>query len=62
MGSFEKNKLKEQLAKDIKNYLEKGGVVNKLPVCPEVTKIKKEIDRKYFNKFYKGLLQSERPL
>ena len=45
MGSFEKNKLKEQLAKDIKNYLEKGGVVNKLPVCPEVTKIKKEIDR-----------------
>ena len=51
MGSFEKNKLKEQLAKDIKNYLEKGGVVNKIPVSPEVTKIKKEIDKKYFNKF-----------
>ena len=32
MGSFEKNKLKEQLAKDIKDYLEKGGVVNKFPV------------------------------
>tara|TARA_R100001460_G_scaffold44048_2_gene80560 strand:+ start:3141 stop:3296 length:156 start_codon:yes stop_codon:yes gene_type:complete len=51
MASFEKDRLKEQLAKDIKSYLEKGGVINKLPVCPEVTKIKKEIDRKYFNRF-----------
>ena len=51
MASFEKDRLKEQLAKDNRSYLEKGGVINKLPVCPEVTKIKKEIDRKYFNRF-----------
>jgi len=50
-NSFDKNKYIDQLHKDMDNYFKKGGEVTKLPMSPEVVKIRKDINKKYFNKF-----------
>ena len=49
--SFDKSKFVDQLYKDINIYLKKGGRVDKLPMSPDVVKIRKDINKKYFNKF-----------
>jgi len=50
-NSFDKNKYIDQLHKDMDNYFKKGGEITKLPMSPEVVKIRKDINKKYFNKF-----------
>jgi hypothetical protein len=50
-NSFDKNKYVDQLHKDMEQYFKKGNSVTKLPMSPEIVKMRKDINSKFFNKF-----------
>lgn len=50
--SFDKAKFIDQLYKDMNIYLKKGGKVEKLPLSPEAVKIRKDINKQFFNKSF----------
>jgi len=50
-NSFDKNKFTAQLHKDMEQYFKKGNSITKLPMSPEIVKMRKDINKKFFTKF-----------
>ena len=49
-NSFDKNKYIDQLHKDVEQYLKKGNPITKIPMSPEIVKMRKDINKKFFKK------------
>jgi hypothetical protein len=49
-NSFDKNKYIDQLHKDIAKHLKEGGEIKKLPMSPDVAKLRHDVIKDIFTK------------